>query len=134
MPSGVFEDEDDDFLLDANDYVDADDDKMGSDSEDKAKSQTKTAKPLLSDDEDAGRIYTWAGVSSVYKIAFVPSKDSNQPAHLCSLTRGQLCGSKASSGVGWSESSRGTHAILSEMLCPNSVFKKPIDTLFYCFI
>ena len=53
VPSDVFDDEDD-FMFGDDD---GDDDKMASDTEDKTKSQAKTAKPLLSDDDDdAGRL------------------------------------------------------------------------------
>ena len=51
VPSGVFDDEDDDFLLDA----DGDDDDIQSDKY-KVDDGVKIAKPLLSDDDDAGEI------------------------------------------------------------------------------
>ena len=44
-------DDDDDFMLDPDDDID----KAGSDTDDKMDSQTKVARPLLSDDDDAGK-------------------------------------------------------------------------------
>ena len=69
VPSDVFDDEDD-FMFGDDD---GDDDKMASDTEYKAKSQTKTAKPLLSDDDDdAGS--TWQKGAPTPFLYFFSSK------------------------------------------------------------